>query len=70
VARHLTDHTQPVRGARVTVDPLVGGIATWIDPATGQVLGTKRVATGPQTLTVPPFTIDAALKISPAGGPR
>jgi hypothetical protein len=35
-----------------------------------QVLGTQQVPAGSQTLTVPVFTTDIALKIGLAGGPR
>jgi len=45
-------------------------VVMWISPATGEVLGTEWVPAGQRTLGVPPFTIDVALKISPAGGPR
>ncbi len=65
-----TDHTNATKGIRVTIDPSVDGAATWFSPATGQVLGTQPVAAGSQTLAVPPFTIDVALKIQPASGSR
>lgn len=48
---------------RVTVDPARGGRATWIDPASGRVLRHQTVRAGVQTLQVPRFTIDVALKI-------
>lgn len=58
-----TDHSRPTRGVSVVVDPRAGGRATWIDPATGAVLGRVRVRTGTQRLRVPPFTTDVVLKI-------
>lgn len=58
-----TDHTHPTTGIKIAVQPTVGGTATWIDPATGTVLGIESVKAGVQTLTVPDFTTDVALKI-------
>jgi hypothetical protein len=60
-----TDHTNPTTGISVTIDSPLAGTATWVDPATGAVLGTASVAAGRQTLTAPAFTTDVALKISP-----
>jgi hypothetical protein len=57
-------HDQSVGAAKVTVDPARRGRATWIDPATGRTLATIAVPAGRQTLAVPPFTIDVALKIT------
>ncbi|MBI3962955.1 MAG: DUF5060 domain-containing protein [Deinococcus sp.] len=59
-----TDHSNPASGITVTVDLLAGGTATWISPATGEVLGTQNVSAGLQTLPVPAFTTDIALKIT------
>jgi hypothetical protein len=56
-------HSQPVTGARVIVTPARGGRAVWTNPSTGRTLGSQHVAAGRQTLTVPPFTTDVALKI-------
>jgi hypothetical protein len=53
-----------VTGARVVVDPARAGNATWIDPATGRTLASSRVRAGRQTLRVPPFTTDVALKVA------
>ena len=61
-----TDHANPTSGIRVTVDSLVSGTATWINPSTGATLGTQPVFRGPQTLTVPSFTTDVTLKIVPS----
>ncbi|MDE3091130.1 MAG: hypothetical protein KGJ80_17280, partial [Chloroflexota bacterium] len=57
------DHTNSTSGLRVTVNLLAGGTATWTSPTTGQVLGTQIVPAGTQTLTVPAFVTDIALKI-------
>jgi hypothetical protein len=57
-------HSTRVTGARVVVDPARAGNATWIDPATGRTLASSRVRAGRQTLRVPPFTTDVALKVA------
>jgi hypothetical protein len=58
-------HSAPVTGTRVVVNPTRGGRATWIDTATGRTLASAYVAAGRQTLSVPRFTTDVALKIVP-----
>ena len=58
-----TDHTNPTTGVTLTIDTRAAGTATWIEPATGRVLGSQPVTVGRQTLTVPAFVIDAALKV-------
>jgi hypothetical protein len=59
-----TDHSSPTVGARVTFDIPRPGTARWISPATGAVLA--RIVLrhgGAQTLRVPSFVTDVALKI-------
>jgi hypothetical protein len=58
-----TDHTNPTVGVKLTVEPRAAGTATWTNPATGAVLGTAAAVAGTQTLDVPSFTTDIALKI-------
>jgi hypothetical protein len=60
------DFTAPTSGVTATVDPAHAGTATWTDPATGRVLATKHVRSGAQTLSVPTFVTDIALKITSA----
>jgi hypothetical protein len=60
----FTNHQSQTSGTSITIEPKTAGYATWIEPATGRVLATGKVLTGRQTLTVPPFLIDVALKIS------
>ncbi len=60
----FTNHTNETPGITVTVDLRRNGRATWIEPSTGRILGSVRVSAGPQTLQVPAFLIDAALKVS------
>lgn len=57
-------HSQQVAGARVVVNPVQAGRAVWTDPSTGRTLAALHVAAGKQTLAVPPFTTDVALKIA------
>jgi len=58
-----TNHTTATSGISVTINVPRAGTATWTNPSTGAVLGTQSVSAGTQTLNVPPFLIDAALKI-------
>jgi hypothetical protein len=58
-----TNHTSATGGVTVTITVPQSGTATWINPSTGAVLGTQSVSAGVQTLNVPSFLIDAALKI-------
>lgn len=60
----FTNHQSQTSGISLTIEPQFAGTATWIEPATGRVLATGKVSAGRQTLTVPPFLIDAALKVS------
>ncbi len=60
----FTNHQSQTSGITITIDTKNAGYATWIEPATGRVLATGKVFVGRQTLTVPPFLIDVALKIS------
>lgn len=63
-----TKHATATTGITVTVNPQASGTATWTNPSTGAAIGTPvSVPAGSQTLTVPPFTTDIALKISSSG---
>ncbi len=59
-----TNHYTPTTGINVTVRPQAAGRAQWIEPATGHILHTVSVGPGPQTLPVPDFVTDIALKIT------
>jgi len=59
-----TDHTTPTDGVRILVNPATKGQAVWTDPATGVVVKRALVRPGKQTLVVPPFVTDIALKIN------
>lgn len=52
-------------GAALTLDVPAPGTARWIEPATGKTLASAPVAAGTQTLSIPAFTADVALDISP-----
>lgn len=58
-----TDHDKSTTGVQITIDLPRCGMATWIEPSSGRVMGRQNVDAGRQTLSVPPFTIDAALKV-------
>jgi hypothetical protein len=58
-----SNHQSPTSSVKVTVAPLAAGHATWIDTSTGATLAELDVPAGMQTLDVPAFTTDVALKI-------
>ena len=63
---HSTSHLTPLSGGRVTLTipaSLNGAPGYWLDTNTGAVLGKFTAISGQQTLTIPPFTIDIALRI-------
>lgn len=60
----FTNHTSQTSDISITIESKTAGYATWIEPATGRVLTTGKVSAGRQTLPVPPFLIDVALKVS------
>lgn len=64
---HFADHERPIAGASIRIDSPVEGQAVWYDPATGSVVQTAHANAGVQTLQVPPFVVDIALKIGPPG---
>jgi len=57
-------HSTQVTGATVVVSPAHAGRAVWTDPASGRTLRVRNVPAGRQTLAVPPFKTDVALKIA------
>ncbi len=59
---HFANHDTPV-SATVTLESPIDGTLTWIDPSTGQALGTQTVSQGSNQLTSPPFAVDMAGKI-------
>ncbi|MBI1730983.1 DUF5060 domain-containing protein [Candidatus Acetothermia bacterium] len=59
----FTNHDSPTTGIKITINPALHGSAVWLSPETGEVFGNVQVSTGSQTLDVPPFNTDIALKI-------
>lgn len=51
--------------ASVSVDVAAPGTAVWIDPSTGVVLSSTSLGIGRQTLLLPTFSIDLALRLQP-----
>jgi hypothetical protein len=65
---HLTSHSTVLSGAQATLDiPQDGMRGVWVDPVTGNTLGSVILRTGRQTLAVPDFRFDIALRILRAG---
>ena len=58
-----TNHSSATTGVAITIDVPSAGTATWSSPATGAVLGRARVHAGTQTIAVPSFVTDIALKV-------
>jgi len=59
---HFTSHQETVSSS-LTLDMPTAGTAVWIDPATGKTLQVAPVGRGRQTLIMPPFAVDVALRI-------
>ena len=59
-----TDHTNLTSGIRISFQGPVSGTATWTNPATGTTLASQSLLLGNQTLNVPAFTTDIALKVT------
>jgi hypothetical protein len=66
----FADHVNAMTGITLTIQPQAAGTATWLEPSTGRVLGTQEVGAGSQTLSVPPFIVDLALKVTSPGTGR
>ncbi len=60
----FTNHQSQTSGISIIIEPKTAGYATWIEPATGRILATGKVSAGHQTLIVPPFLIDVALRVN------
>jgi len=60
---HAFRDQAPTSGVRLTIRARSPGSVTWIDPASGRVLGRSTVRRGTRLLAVPPFAVDVALKI-------
>ena len=60
---NFTDHNNPTTDITLTVDSPSSGEVIWYSPTTGQVIQIASVSVGMQTLRVPPFVVDIALKV-------
>jgi hypothetical protein len=61
---NFSNHDTPTTGLSLTMDVPHSGLATWYEPATGNVLAVSSVSAGRQTLSIPAFTVDLALIIN------
>lgn len=59
---HFTSHQEAV-SSTLALDLPAAGTVVWIDPATGDTLQMLSVGGGRQTLRMPPFAVDLALRI-------
>lgn len=60
----FTNHQSQTSGISIIIESQSNGTATWIEPATGRILAIGKVSAGRQTLVVPAFLTDVALKVS------
>ncbi len=60
----FTNHQSQTSGISISIESQFDGTATWMEPTTGRILATGKVLTGRQTIIVPAFLIDVALKVS------
>ena len=66
---HFENHTDPVKGLRVTLDVPAAGKGYWYSTKDAGILGTFDAPAGTQIFEVPEFTVDIALLITPEGAP-
>jgi hypothetical protein len=66
---HFTDHEQTVTNLSVTMAVPMAMKGYWYSPESAAVVRRVEVASGRQTLAVPPFTTDLALLLTPDGAP-
>jgi hypothetical protein len=62
---NYVDHTNKTPGITVKIAPQFAGTASWTDPSTGKTLSSQQLPAGEQTVDVPRFATDVALKIVP-----
>jgi len=66
---HYSNHTEPVRGLRVTLDVPAPAKGYWYCPETAAILEIVDAPAGKQTFTVPEFTVDLAFLVTPDCAP-
>jgi len=66
---HFSDHDNPVKNIKVTLEIGKAAKGYWYSPATAEILGTFDAKKGKNTFEAPPFTVDIALLVTPDGPP-
>jgi hypothetical protein len=66
---HFNNHTEPVRGVKVTLNVPKAAKGYWYLPENAVILETVDAAAGANTFEAPEFTVDLALLITPDGPP-
>ena len=66
---HFSDHTQPLKGLRITLDVSEPAKGYWYLPENAAILRTTDVSAGTNRLEVPEFTVDIAFLVTRAGHP-
>jgi hypothetical protein len=62
---NYVDHSNKTPGVTAKIAPQFAGTATWIECSTGKILDSEKLPAGEQTVSVPRFVTDVALKIVP-----
>jgi len=66
---HFENHTDPVKGLRVTLNVPAAAKGYWYSTENAAILGTFEASAGEQTFEAPGFAVDLALLITPDGAP-
>lgn len=66
---HFGNHTEPVRGVKVTLDVHKAAKGYWYSPESAAILKIIDAAAGANTFEAPEFTVDIAFLITPDGPP-
>jgi hypothetical protein len=66
---HFSDHSEPLKNVRLTLDVSGGGKGYWYLPENAAVLGVSEVSAGINTFEVRQFVEDIAFLITPDGPP-
>ncbi|HUU30430.1 MAG TPA: DUF5060 domain-containing protein [archaeon] len=66
---HFKDHTDPVNDLKIALNVPKAATGYWYSTGTAAILGSFDTPAGRQTFTVPGFTVDLALLITPYGAP-
>lgn len=66
---HFSNHTQPVKGTKITLDVPRAAKGYWYSPENADIVGIFDASAGKSTFEVPEFVVDIALLITPDGPP-